>query len=877
MILALGVVLATAVGADTPSPPTLRLPAGPRPTLYELELRVVPTEPTFTGEARIHLELNEATSLLWLNATGLEIASATLEEGGNRLAARTIRMPEDFLGFAFERPVGPGKAVLHVSYSGPIDDLRSRGLYRVQEPDGEWYAYTLFEPIDARRVFPCFDEPSHKVPWRLRLRVRETDTALANAPVESVHGAGGGLKLVSFAQSKPMPSYLVAFVVGPFEVVDSGTAGRERIRVRFVVPRGRSEELRYAREVTPKVVELLEGYFEMPYPFEKLDVAVLPRWNAMEHPGLVAMGQSLTLIRPAEETASRRRDYANILIHELAHYWFGDYVTHAWWDDIWLNEALATWLDTKLTPLLDPSWRYGEWAKRFLGWAKQTDALASARRIREPIRTRSDIESSFDGSTTYTKGATVLEMLEGWIGEPTMRAGVRRYLAAHAWGNATFADFAARLEEASGRDVTPLLGSFLDQPGLPVVTAALDCGGRTARLELHQERFVTLAGAAAAERPWNIPVCVRWPAGADVRRQCVLLDSLERTLELEGGGCPAWVVVNDSDRGYYRVAYDERLRGAALAGLAEGGRSALAPVERMALLDDLDALARSGRVPLAAALAALPPALQDPDPFVAADALDLANLLQPARLPVELRESYARMLQRLAGGRARELGWNPGTDPPDKRQLRERLVPHVAVYGRDEALRAEARRLALAWLDDRRAVDADLAVSLLEAAAASGERSVYDRILAEARRTTDRDEQQKLLWALGRFRDPALSADALRLVSRDEWSPQESIAVLWAELARPEAEDQAWTFLKEHFDALQRKATDTQSAWLIGGTVARFCDETKRDDAAAFFGSRVAKIDGAALALANGLETAEACIAQARRDAPAIAAFLRGQ
>jgi len=875
MNLALTLLAAWLAASQPPVPPALRLPAGPRPTLYELELRVVPTEATFSGAVRIHLELPEATSLLWLNATGLEVGSASLAVGAHQVGVRVEPTPEDFLGFAFEHPVGPGPAVLSVSYTGPIDDTRSRGLYRVKEPDGEWYAYTLFEPIDARRVFPCFDEPAYKVPWRVSLQVRASDTALANTPVAATRPAGDGTKLVSFAQSKPMPSYLVAFVVGPFEVVESGDVGRERVPLRFAVPRGRGEELRYAREVTPKVVGLLEEYFDMPYPFEKLDVAVLPRWNAMEHPGLVAMGQTLTLIRPAEESASRRRDYANILVHELAHYWFGDYVTHAWWDDIWLNEALATWLDAKLTERLEPSWRYAEWSRRFTAWAKQTDALASARAVRQPIRTRSDIESAFDGATTYSKGAAVIGMFESWLGESTLRDGIRRYLRAHAWGSASFADFARSLDAAAGRDVSGALATFLDQPGLPLVSASLDCAGSSPRVRLRQGQLLTLDGVEARARPWAVPVCLRWPSDSGTRRSCAMLDAAERELALEAPGCPAWLALNDGDAGYYRVALGDGLRSGVLAELAKGGGSALSAVERMAILDDLEALVAAGRLAIDEALRAAPAALQDADAFVAVEALDLLQLTRPGRLPERLQQGYARLLEQVAGARARRLGWDEkDSDPADVRLLRQRLVGHFAEHVDDVALRGEARRLALRWLDDRSVIDSELAWSVLDTAASWGDRTLYDRLLAAARATGDRDEQAKLLWALGRFRDPALSGEALSLMLKGEWSLQESIMVLWSQFLRVESQERAWSFLKAHFDEIRAGGTDAQNAGLISAVVSRFCDEEMRGDAFAFFEPHAAKIDGAALSLANSLEWADACIAETKRDAAAIAAFL---
>ncbi|HET7501641.1 MAG TPA: M1 family metallopeptidase, partial [Kofleriaceae bacterium] len=333
-------VEAPAVAPD-PAPPALRLPGDVRPTRYALELTVVPERPAAAGRIHIAAEVVRATRVVWLNATGLTIERATL--GGR--PARVIPGGEDFVGLAIGRELPPGALAIEVAFSAPIDRERSRGLY--SERDGkDAYAYTFFEPIDARRTFPCFDEPVYKVPWQLTFHVRADHVALGNAEVVRETPEPGGMKRVELAVSRPLPSYLVAFVVGPFELVDGGKVGRVATPIRFVIPRGRAGELGYARQVTPKVVAALEDYFDMAYPYGKLDVAVVPRfWGTMEHPGLVAMGQPLTLIRPDQDTRARRQGYANILAHELSHYWFGDLVTMAWWDDTWLNEALSEWSD----------------------------------------------------------------------------------------------------------------------------------------------------------------------------------------------------------------------------------------------------------------------------------------------------------------------------------------------------------------------------------------------------------------------------------------------------------------------------------------------------------------------------------------------------
>ncbi len=280
------------------------------------------------------------------------------------------------------------------------------------------------------------------------MHVPEGDTAEANSPEVSVSRAGDGSRTFAFAESKPLPSYLVAFVAGPFDVVDSGTAGRDAAKLRFVVPRGHQPNLRYAREVTPKIVARLEDYFGMPYPFVKLDVAVVPRyWGTMEHPGLLAMGQPLSLMAPDERDLARKRSYANIAIHELGHYWFGDYVTAAWWDDIWLNEGLTTWVDAKITAGLEPTWRYDLERVSRASRPMVADALEGAKPIRRAVDSASALADAMDNDSTYYKGQSVFTMFEAWLTPEKTQQIVRRYLAAHAWKNATSEDLYAAFEE----------------------------------------------------------------------------------------------------------------------------------------------------------------------------------------------------------------------------------------------------------------------------------------------------------------------------------------------------------------------------------------------------------------------------------------------
>ena len=856
-----------------PPAPTLRLPPGARPTRYAVDLAIDPSQATFTGSVSIDLSIDSPTSFLWLHGTDLRIKSASITARGREIKARPVAADDGFLGFSFARSVAAGSATLRVAYAGTIDSVRSRGIYRVREPDGAWYAYTFFEAVDARRAFPCFDEPGFKVPWRITIHTRGEDVAVANTPLTGVRDERGG-KTWAFDETKPLPSYLVAFVVGPFDIVDAGTAGNYGTPLRFVMPRGRAEELRYAREITSKALGLLEDYFGMACPYGKLDIAVPPRyWGTMEHPGLLAMGQPLTLIKPEEESIQRKQAYANVLIHELAHYWFGDYVTMKWWDETWLNEALASWLDKKITDQLEPAWRYRMEALNSMASAMASDALVSTKAIRQPIEKTTDIEGSFDNAITYDKGSQVLAMFEQWIGKEKFRNGILRYLRLHADGTAVATDLLEALTAEAGRDVgTPFL-TFLDQPGVPLVSASLHCErGRPARLRLSQRRFLPEGSTGSADQSWQIPVAVRYGRGSAVATARVLLSQKSAEIELNGvKGCPDWVVVNDGAFGYYHVRYEGDLR----QRLQKRARTVLSPEERATLLADVRALVAANAIDVGEALALVPVFVGDSDRFVVYGTLGLLGLTRHDLLPEALLPNYARAVNQLLGPRARALGWREKKgEPLDAKELRPQIVLAVAVDGRDATLTAEAKGLAEQWLARREGVDPDLVNPVLGVAAAHADRAWFDRCVAEARKTTDQNDRRRILTSLGNLRDPALASDALALLLGDSFDLRDTRGLLWGALGHRETREMAYGWVKAHYDALVPRMRDDEKSWLMA-IPSTFCDEAHRSDAKAFFGPRAEKIGGGPRELEKSLERCGLCIDAQRRNRAGVEVFLK--
>src|ERR1700688_645181 len=550
---AVGAVGATAA-ATAGAVPRLRLPATASPLHYRVELTLVPAAERFSGAVAIDLLLEEPAAVLWLNATALTIEAATLTAGSTRLAAGIVPGGDDFVGFSFARPVPAGRARLEVRFTGAVSSIETRGLFR-QRDGGRWYLYSQFEATDARRAFPCFDEPGFKTPWDLTLHVRREDTAVANTPVRSETAEPGGMKQVVFASTPPLPSYLVALGVGPFEIVDAGHAGQKAKPIRIIVPRGHAKEAWYAVETSARLLDLLENYIGTAYPYAKLDNLVIPQtvgFGAMENAGLITYASSIVLAKPDEATLRFKRNYVGAFAHEAAHQWFGDLVTPKWWDDVWLNESFASWLGTKIEGRFHPAWSEGVDPVAARDRGARRDTIVSARQIRQPITTKHDIENAFDG-ITYAKGQAVLQMFEGWVGEERFQAGGRRYLAAHAFGNATAEDFIGALAATGDTAIRPAFFSFLAQPGLPEVSVELRCVQGHGELDLSQRRFLPLGSTGTGGQLWQVPVCVRYVSGARAERACTLLVKARQTLPLAGGSCPDWVLGNAGGLGYYRV------------------------------------------------------------------------------------------------------------------------------------------------------------------------------------------------------------------------------------------------------------------------------------------------------------------------------------
>jgi alanyl aminopeptidase len=858
---------APASAAVAPTPPDLRLPAGVRPVRYQATLELDPAAPGFRGAITIDVELAAATDLLWLNADDLTVESAELEVDGARVPLAAWAAPRNFLALRAQAPIAAGPARLHVRYQGKVrpDEKGGMGLFA---DGGERYLVTHFEPDDARRVFPSFDEPGHKVPWQLTLRVPAALTALTNTEEVATRN-DGAWKVVEFAPTRPLPSYLICIAVGPFEAVPVGTM-KSGHPIRIVTPKGRAAAAAFAASAVGELQALLEDYTGIPYPYGKMDHIAYPgTGGAMEHVGLITYAETALLMPESERSARREYGIASIVTHELAHQWFGNLVTPAWWDDIWLNESFASWADHRIVSRWRPSWGIDQaqaWSRHY---ALGSDALASARKIHQPIATEHDIVNAFD-VITYSKGAAVLTMMEHWLGEDVFQKVVRAHLGKHQGGTATYADFAATLGAIAGPDAAGVLASFVDQPGAPRLEVELRCErGKAPALTVAQSRFATLGAATPRDGRWDVPVCVRWGKGSAVGRTCRLVKSAVETIALEGArGCPDWVMPNGGGLGYYRSVP----RGDLLARLTRHV-DALGDAERIALASDTQAMVGSGDVAVGTALDLVAALAKRSDRASLQAATQLASYIDHRVAPAD-QKAWQAWIGRHLGGRARALGLTvKKSDSRDQRLLRPQLLKLVGTAGADPALAAQARALVLRWIADPAAIDGELVDTVLAVAAAGGDRALWDAVLAAARATTSMKLRDRLLGTLGAFRDPALVEATLALTMDPTLPAHETADLLFDTAGRRTTAPIAYHFVRANWDALvARWPADSGSGLVYVG--AWTCDPALRDDVATFFAGRSTLRAGGPRTYDQALESMDACIAWQRTNGPAVSAYL---
>jgi cytosol alanyl aminopeptidase len=838
--------------------PSLRLPTDVRPTSVAIHATIVPTQPTMRAVTTLEVELDAATTVIWLNQTGLEFKKAAARFAGRDVAVIAKPEKEHFVALELASPIGPGAATLVLETIAPLSRREGQGAFAATE-GGTGYVFTQFEAVGARRAFPLFDEPSFKVPWRLTLTVPKGLVAVSNTSPESER-VDGAMKTITFARTRPMPSYLLAFGVGPFEFVDGGTAGAKKVPVRIIVPKGQAARAKWAAEVTAQAIEHLETWFGTPFPYEKSDqLAVVGTafGGAMENPGLVTWSQGLLLASPGSDSISRRRNYLRVAIHELAHHWFGDLVTAAWWDDIWLNESFADFVESEVITAWKPEWDGVIDSVESRDQVMNLDALGSVRRIREPIVTHDDIANAFD-DITYSKGASVLAMFQRWVGPEVFRAGVRSYLAKHAWKNATVNDFLSDLGTAAGRDVRGPFETFLEQPGFPLVTSELQCGADGVSVKLTQERYAAL-GTTLAPQSWKLPLCLKWDGG----RQCTLLDTPSATVKLATKSCPTWLLPNEDLLGYFRM------KPVSAALVTNPG---LTMAERVGVARELSALVVRGELSVSEELALVAPAMASGNRALTEVAVGSIWPLEDV-LPETSKAKLAAFVQHHFGAKAKALGFAEKTgEPEDDTLLRSDFIAVMGVTG-DPTHRAQATKLARAWLASHAVATQDVAEAALQVAARGNEPRLYAEVLAALKKEPDRRTRRTLIDALSQFTETKLAKKTLTFALEGGLDAREAAGLYFGLSGHPPTRALAVDFVKAHYDALKKALPEEWEAYLMQ-VATRSCDVKDRAELEAFFKPRTTKALGGPREYANAMDSFDLCVAWRAKQVPEAVKYL---
>jgi puromycin-sensitive aminopeptidase len=825
-----------------------------RPKRYAFTLKLDLSAGRFAGSGAIDITLAEPTSDVVLHGVDLDVRARV----GDRAATVSVHPRSQTVRLRFAEALPKGETRLAIEWEGPFSP-GLRGLYRAGP-----LAVTQFEAADARRVFPCFDEPGFKAPWALTVRAPRDRTTLSNGKIVDEKPGDGWVDL-TFAETPPLPSYLIALACGPLTSATEQTVCGTPVRT-FAVPE-KIHLTAVGQEVAVAVLPRLERYFGLPYAFGKLDQVAVPDFEAgaMENAGLITYRETALLLDPATASLPAQKRVAEVITHELAHQWFGNWVTMEWWDDLWLNEAFATWMAFKIVDGWRPQWRL--WLEFDKGKAEalSLDALSSTHPIRAEVPNAEAAGESFD-VITYEKGGAVLRMIEGYLGEESFRGGIQVYMKRFARANATSGDLWRALEEASpGVPVLALANAWIRQSGHPLVTVTLEPGG----VRLSQTRFFSAPGASGDE-VWPVPVVLRFEDDGGVREHRVLLRERDASVPLTTKGKVKWLCGNGGATGFYRVAYDS----ATVKRVAQN-RASLHPPERIGLLSDTWALVRADLRTVREFLELLECFDDEDDEAVLGELVGRLGMIEYRLVHDDDRDRFRQFVSDLLGPPLGRVGWDfvPG-ETDEARLRRAALARGVALIARKadavDALRSRLDRFLAGELAALEPNLHDIAVTAVARAGAAARFGRF-RSLYEAER--DPMFRRRYLLALPAFEDPPL-AERARALLLDPFVPTQDfssyVAVL---LANPTAREPSWDQLRTEWPRfLERLSGAPALLRRVIEAVGLLPEPRHYQQARAFF--RDHRVESAEQAIAQTLERMKQDTELRERAQPEIGTWL---
>lgn len=864
-----------------------RLPQDVVPQHYALSFTPDLATATFSGTETIDVQVKRSTSAITLNSAEIEIQKATVSQNGSSQDAHvSFDAPKEQATLTVPALLAPGAATIQIQFTGILND-KLRGFY-LTKTKLRRYAGTQFEATDARRAFPAFDEPALKATFDISLVVDKGDTAISNGRiVADTPGPGEGKHTLKFATTPKMSTYLVAMAVGDFEC-NEGEADGTPVRVCGTPdkkPLGQVA-LRYAEEI----LKYYNQYYGIPYPYGKLDILGLPDFEAgaMENTAAIFYRESVLFIDDKNSSVTSHAEVFEILAHEMAHQWFGDLVTMQWWDNVWLNEGFATWMEKKPAQTLHPEWNSMLEAVKDTDLALGFDAVRNTHPIRARAETPDEINELFD-TISYEKGAAVMRMIESYISPEVFRRGVNAYLRKFSYGNATAEDFWNIMAQASGRPVDKIMPTFVNQPGEPLVKVKAECvtppaqvvstrkGKKRSRktvqphpkteITLSQERFVSNPNGSWVKTElsslWMIPVCIKT---GDSKPFCQLLAEKQQIVPVVG--CATWVFTNVNAIGYYRTQYSpedlKKVTGAVLTGLGEA--------ERMSLINDEGALARSGQEKVGAFLDLVSALSSDQERALVESYSPMLTSIHDYLVTDANRDAYHAWVRSMFRPMLAKLGWTPASgESDDVRRARADLIKVLGFLGEDPETIRQATALARQYLQDPNSIDPTLAGAVLNVAAAGGDAALLDEYLAAMPRMRSPEQYYHLGDALSSFSGQPLVERVLQLAVSPQVRNQDAPRLIAEELQYRKNQNAAWAWIKANWPEVEKKITMSSGAEIVAVT-RTFCDAGNRDDVQQFFTEH--KVPSSERTLKQVAERVNACINYRNQQQGNLAAWL---
>ena len=839
-----------------------RLPQTIRPESYKLTLTPDLNAATFAGLETIEVTLKEPANVIALNAAEIAFQSVTVTAAGKQQTA-TVALDKDKeqATFTFPGNVPAGKATLSIVYTGILNN-ELRGFY-LSKTARRNYAVTQFEATDARRAFPSFDEPAFKATFDVSLVVDAADTAISNGPIEAdTPGPATGKHTLKFATTPRMSSYLVAFLVGDFQC----TAGeQDGVAIRVCSTPDKVAMTPYGVDVAKYVLHYYNNYFGIPYPLKKLDLIALPDFEAgaMENFGAITYRETALLIDPKTASVGAKKEVALVIAHEMAHQWFGDLVTMQWWDNLWLNEGFATWMENKPVEEMHPEWNIDQLVAGGVDRSLNLDAQPTTRAIRAKADTPDEINQMFDG-IAYGKAGSVLGTVENYLGEETFRQGVHNYLKAHEYGNATAEDFWGAQTANSHKPVNKIMESLVAQPGAPILSFG-EPTGASRQVSVAQRRFFMSPGIQPdPSQKWSLPVCFKTASGQD----CQVLTPADTALKAPSG---ALFFANAGGKGYYYSAYPPSVY-AALVAKAE---TDLSPTERISLISDEWAQVRANKVAVGDYLNLVSAIRADTNAEVIGGATGGVTAVfdrvagtdeEKAGVSAWIRESFAPQFAR--------LGPPAANDSANTRELRAQLLDLLGKYGKDPAVVAQARQLAQQYLADPAGLDATVGQTALSISARNGDAALFDTLQQVYETNTNPEFQEGALRLQAEFEDPALLKRALDYAVSGKVRNQDAIIQFAIALQSDKTREFTWNYVKTNWDKVQAQFTTAMGSILVSST-SSFCSVDAREDVKSFFAAH--KVASSSLALKHAVERIDGCIELRTLQEPNLKNWLAAQ